>query len=226
MKLNGEITDDQLHVTIDIDMTSTTLQQSIYVEFGSEINVVKTYTDSLVVTINGESTKLDSTDVVVTYNDDGTIDFSLANLILVSGGIEMPVGNINISGLTLTEGESYDTFSFDDSITIEAGDDETVTWLGPILCQAYGEIPLKLEGKITDSKLYVTIDIDMTSTNLQQSIYVVFGSDFSETSTDGIKAVVTGQPTTDSDAVYDLSGRRVSSSQKGIVIINGKKVIR
>ncbi len=185
----------------------------------SEANT-KTYTDSLVGTINGESTEPIAAKVEVTYNDDGTIDFSLTNFILVSEGNEMPVGNINIPGMTLTEGESYSTFSYDDNLQITAGDAEGVDmWFGPYL----GNIPLKLEGEITDDQLHVTIDIDMTST-LGQTIYVEFGEEIS--TSNGINAIVNSQSTKGDDAVYDLSGRRVGAAQKGIVIINGKKVIR
>ncbi len=92
------------------------------------------------------------------------------------------------------------------------------TWVGPSL----GNIPLKLEGEITDDQLHVTIDIEMTY--LKQTIHVEFGKEID--TTNGINAVVNSQSKQGNDAVYDLSGRRVSSSQKGIVIVNGKKVIR
>ena len=44
----------------------------------------------------------------------------------------------------------------------------------------------------------------------------------------GIKAMDNGQLTIDNDAVYDLSGRRMSNGKlsRGIYIVNGRKVVR
>ncbi len=134
------------------------------IQFGK----TKTFTDNLVVTIDGESTDPMETDVIVTYNEDGTIDFSLTNFTLSGIGA---VGNINIEGLKLTEADGYSTFSYEGFITITEGDDENVdSWLGPLL----GEVPVELTGDITDDNLHVTIDIDMSET-IGQIIYVEFG---------------------------------------------------
>jgi biopolymer transport protein ExbD len=50
---------------------------------------------------------------------------------------------------------------------------------------AIGEIPLKMQGKLNDEKLYVTIDIDM-QTMLGQIVHVQLGTDdFTNTGTKG-----------------------------------------
>ena len=41
----------------------------------------------------------------------------------------------------------------------------------------------------------------------------------------GIKAIDNGQLTIDNDRYYDLQGRKVNAAQKGVYIMNGKKVI-
>ena len=43
---------------------------------------------------------------------------------------------------------------------------------------------------------------------------------------DGIEAVQSSKFTVHNEAVYDLSGRKVSDSQKGIYIVDGKKVVK
>ena len=133
---------------------------------------MKTYTENLVVSINGESTEPQKTMVTVVENTDGTIDFRLENFSLVSGEATMPVGNIVLTGLPVDSltGDCK-TFAFNDSIVIAEGSDSTVEmWLGPML----GDVPLVMRGKMTDSRLYVSIDIDMMAT-LGQIIKVTLG---------------------------------------------------
>ncbi len=182
LKLTGKVSDDKLYVSIDIDMTST-LGQVIYVSFGTdfpEVPVVSTkqYTDNLVVTINEESTDPQETTVTVEMLENGDINFVLKNFSL---GGEINVGNIAVDELMLSEGHGYKTFSFNGNLDITAGDIEGVSeeeYLGPLI----SPIPLKLDGKMNDDKLYVNIDIDMMST-LGQIIHVSFGTDIPPTYT-------------------------------------------
>lgn len=130
----------------------------------------KTYTEPLYVSINGETTDPQDVTVLVQTRDDGKINFVLKNFILGSGEGAMPVGNISVPGLELTDG----TFSANETVTIEPGDLEGVGedgWFGPIL----GEVPLDLKGKfVGDDHIRVSIDIDMTET-LGQVINVHLG---------------------------------------------------
>lgn len=134
----------------------------------------KIYTEPLVVTVNGESTEPQTTDVMVISNADGTINFELKNFVLSAGGDDMGVGNIALENLVVTETEGgLKTFTYDGPLVITEGDKEGIDmWLGPML----GEIPLVLVGKMSDDKLYVTIDIDMQSV-IGQIIYVQLGTD-------------------------------------------------
>jgi hypothetical protein len=53
-----------------------------------------------------------------------------------------------------------------------------------------------------------------------------FRMDFGDGETSGIKAIDNGQLTIDNDRYYDLQGRRVNgAAQKGVYVVNGKKVI-
>lgn len=195
IKMNGTICNEKLYVTIDIDMQES-LGQIIYVKVGTPIDnaplstTEKTYTDYLVVSINGESTDPQAADIAVSLDAEGKMNFNLKNFQLGSKEVTedgdivnvfLPVGNISLSGLTLTpvEGTNNYTFQADQTLTIQEGDmqlEEGAQWLGPML----GDIPIKMNGVICDKKLYVTIDIDMMS-SLGQIIYVTVGTPIDNT---------------------------------------------
>ena len=136
----------------------------------SDVVSEKSYTETLYVTINGETTEPQDANVLVQTRYDGNFNFVLKNFVL---GGSMPVGNINVPSLTKNADGS---FSFQGITSIEAGDLEGVAedeWLGPGL----GEVPLDLKGQfVGEDHLRVSIDIDMTST-LEQFIYVHLGYD-------------------------------------------------
>ena len=183
IKLTGQMNDEKLYVTIDIDMSDTGLGQVINVQLGTDdfpapAREGKVYTEPLVVTVNGVKSDPQDTDVTVYTNDDETIDFELKNFVLTMGEESMPIGNIVVKNLTVTKGEDgLDHFSYEGNITIEEGDQEGVEmWFGPLLCVEYGAIPIKLTGQMNDEKLYVTIDIDMSDTGLGQVINVQLGT--------------------------------------------------
>lgn len=181
----------------------------------------KIYTDNLVVSIDGVSTDSQPTSVQFINNED-TCGFILKNFML---GSDVPVGNMELLELELKEGENgVKTFSVDRDIQIAAGDDPSLEWLGPML----GDVPIKLDGKITEDKLYFTIDIDLAL--LGQVIHVTFGQDI----VTGIADMeVTANGKTD---VYTLDGicvRRqvalkdaLNGVKPGIYVVNGEKVIK
>lgn len=185
----------------------------------------KTYTDDLIVTINEVSTPAQESNIDFVNHEDGTCDFVLKNFCLTIEGEVMPVGNIELKGVDLVAGGSYNTFETNQTINILPGDDPDQLWAGPFL----GDVPIDMQGKINEDQLYCTIEIDMMST-LQQIIKVTFGKDI----TTGITHVsVTTEKVVD---VYSLNGAllrsRVSSEnalnglQSGVYVVNGKKVIK
>ena len=187
VSLNGKANEEKMFVGIDIWFEP--LQQNIHVEFGSDdfSNLVKenkTYTDNLVVTINGQTSDPQQATVNLVDNGDGTYGFVLKNFVLWMEGEPMPVGNIELNGMTLTDENSYRSFTHTQTITIGPGDEGfqmevggelyTLTaedWAGPML----GEIPVSLNGKANEEKMFVGIDIWFEP--LQQNIHVEFGSD-------------------------------------------------
>ncbi len=194
----------------------TLLATALTASAQEEATTVRTYTDDLVVTIDGESTEPMETTVQVYMLDGNKINFVLSNFILRVEGEDAPVGNIEVNDIDLIDEDGLQTFTYQGNITIPNGDLEGVDfWLGTLL----GEVPLDMNGKMTEDQIYLTIAIDMTG-SIGQYIYVTFGSDF----TDAIASVrADAQPTY--ATAYDLSGRRASDA-KGIYIINGKKVLR
>lgn len=180
--LKGKFNDDKMYVNIDIYFAM--LDQNIHVEFGSDDFNTKTYTDALVVTINGTSTEPQNANVLLTDNGDGTYKFALKNFILWSEGEPMPVGNIEVDGMNMDQAASYKSFDLTRTITVGPGDEgfeleyegEMVPlgsddWAGPAL----GELPVTLKGKFDDNKMYVNIDLYFAM--LDQNIHVEFGSD-------------------------------------------------
>ena len=176
-----DVTDEKLFATIDIEFGG----QVIHVQLGTDDfdqlqREGKTYTEQLVVTVDGDSSEPQDADVVVYDNEDGTIDFELKNFILSAGeGFNLYVGTIYVENITTEVGEDGLThFSYNGDITIQEGDLEGVDmWLGPLLCKdEEGNpvgIPIVLSGKMTDDKLFAILDLEFGG----QVIHVQLGTD-------------------------------------------------
>lgn len=156
-----------LLATIDIDMQER-LKQTIHVSYGATPISTETYTDELVVTINGQSTRKPNTTITVGRLRNGNINFVLNNFTLDGVG---GVGNIALDNLAL---DAEGKFSYSGVTRIGAGTDSSVDWLGPTL----GDIPLEMNGQLVtyNKKKYLiaVIDIDMQE-SIQQTIHVTFG---------------------------------------------------
>lgn len=224
--LDGKLKDDALYYTLVINAVDQ-LSGVIVMDFGTDFapatpaGAAKVYNDQIVVSVNDFTTDAIPASVEVTPLTDGGINFTLKNFQMTGEDIDMKVGNINIEDLALVEGPGYKYFNYTGNIFITPGDEAGVAedeWVGPIL----GQIPLRMRGRITDDKLYVTIDIDMV--DLGQVIFVTFGSVIEGDGTVvGIDSIGTSAPAA---AIYDLQGRRVNAATSGLYIANGKKVIR
>lgn len=187
----------------------------------------KTYTDDLVVSVDGVSAPAQKTNIEVTFSEDKTTcTLALKNFCL---GEEIKVGNIVVDNISLKEDEGYKTFEESRVINITAGDLPGTTendWLGPTLL---GDVPIEMTGKINDERLYCIIDINMEK--LHQMIKVTFGND--------ITTSVQNIPIETNHAkinVYSINGKCVAKNRtvnnaldglkNGIYIVNGQKVIK
>ena len=167
-----------------------------------------TYTDNLIVTIDGESADPQETTIFVEQNADGTYKLALNNFVL--GDIQ--VGNIVLDNITTTESNGIKSFQTSQEISITAGEGNEEDWMGPFL----GAIPVSLTGEMDAERLYCVIDIEM----MGQIINVVFGEEEAVTSIENI-TVENG-----AKVIYDLTGRKVDAiTTAGIYIVNGKKVL-
>lgn len=209
--LKGEMTDGSLYCTIDINMGEVGI---VAVTFGKDIKATRSYTDDLVVVIDGDSNAQPQTTINVDEKTDGTYTLSLNNFMLVDTENTIPVGNIVIHNIAAEEADGVKNFAAKQSINIVEGDVEAPFWMGPQL----GEVPVDMTGKMTEHKLYCNIDIDMTA-SLGQVINVKFGRE----DLSGIEEITGEQGT---KVIHDLTGRRVEAiTAPGIYIVNGKKVI-
>ena len=184
---------------------------TMFMAVTTAVAMANTYTDKLIVTIDGESTEPQETTIFVEQNANGTYKLALNNFVL---GEDIMVGNIVLDGITTTESNGIKSFQTTQEIYITAGEGNEEDWLGPML----GAIPVSLTGKMDAEKLYCTIDIDM-SEMLGQIINVVFGDENAVTSISNIAVE------NSASVIYDITGRKVKEITKaGIYIVNGKKV--
>ena len=147
----------------------------------------KTYTDSLVVTINGQTTAPQQTTINVEPANDGTYTLSLLNFIMGSGENAMPVGNIVVNGINVETANGIATFATEQTVPLTAGNLEGVSfWLADMLT----EINIDLAGNMTEGSLYCTINIDLTEM-MGQIIGVEFGKEIKATRSYEDKLVVT-----------------------------------
>ena len=220
LDLRGKMTDDKMYAAIDIDIREA-FGQVLFVQFGTDdFTPGKIYTEQLVITINDQSSEPQTADVKVVDNGNGTINFIMKNFFMVAGENSVPVGNIVIENLPVTEGENgVKILTFKGNLVIQPGDMPGVDfWVGP----EFGEIPLDLRGKMTDDKMYAAIDIDIREA-FGQVLFVQFGTDDFPEEQDAIKDIASVRKS--SSPVYDLSGRRVKNPSRGIYVVDGKKVM-
>lgn len=175
------------------------------------------YSGYVVVKINEEVTDPLPADVTISKKEGNKIDFTLKNFMLIAGGNEMPIGNINVNGIQLMPSAKANTTEFENKqvILIDEGDAEGVPmWFGPML----GEIPVELKGEAAGDDIDIDIEIDMMAT-LEQMIHV----DFYATGTSGITNLVADKKSDNN--IYNVIGQKVSASAKGLKIANGRKYV-
>lgn len=185
----------------------------------------QSYAENIVVTVNGETTDSIPAQLEVSENGEGKVDFVLKNFCMQMYGLNMPVGNIRLTGVDATEADGYQALKTSQTITIEAGDLAEVPaedWMGPYL----GPVPINLNGQRTADALYCEISIAMGEGPTAMQVHVVVGQPVAASISD----IVAPQPAA-REGVYNLQGIRVaqklhSGLPQGVYIVGGRKYIR
>lgn len=125
------------------------------------------YTDTMTVSINNEVVAGQKATISLDQAD-GKYEFKLNNFSLSMAGQQMPVGTIDLKDVEGSTANSVATLNANQKITIAAGDDPKVPWMGPSL----GPVPVILRAEQRNNSLYAVIDINIPSLNIQ----VVFGT--------------------------------------------------
>jgi hypothetical protein len=125
------------------------------------------YTDTMTVSINNEVAAGQKATISLNQAD-GKYEFKLNNFALSMGGQLTPVGTIDLKNVEGSTVNGVTTLNANQKITIAAGDDPNVQWMGPLL----GSVPVVLRAEQRNNSLYAVIDINILSLNIQ----VVFGT--------------------------------------------------
>ena len=129
------------------------------------------FTDQMIVTIDGTPTEIPNQKISVYLMDDGTYTMALNEFAMPLDGTDTPVGNIVLTQLNPTVANATKLFNVNNTIEIASGDNyDDGDYIGPTL----GLVPVDFSGKMAGNKFYCNIDIDMQE-SLGQTINVVFG---------------------------------------------------
>lgn len=161
----------------------------------------------------------------MTKKENGNYSVVLRNFSIELLGNVFNVGNISIPDITAKE--SANSISLEskpqgteNNIILSAGDDPEVDWLGPVLGGVQGEISGTLKGE----NLELDIPLNVVINGKEMPLKINYKG--KKTSSSGIDSITKDSDSLSDSVPYTLSGVPTSSSYKGIVIINGKKLVR
>ena len=143
--------------------------------FAATVNA-ESYTGPLKVNVGGAVADLGNTTVDMTATGTNTCNFTLKNFKFIEGEAEMPVGTINLTGISTDKKGLVQTFLGHQNLVIADGDDSSVDyWMGSML----GEMPIFIQGTVYNGKMNAVILIDANKNNLGV-IKVYFGENADE----------------------------------------------
>lgn len=210
---NSTMTNSELNLNI----TLSVMAFNISAEFnGTYTPLNQDFSDNMIVSLdNGESFldgQLPAT-INVQEQEDGKYTFSIKNFAFGTMGI----GNITATDIEGVEENGVIKLSAENkNITITDGDTPDMDWtFGKLLTMANPAITLKaeIEGNGLNAKITIPVHIPGT---IDMDVVVVFGADYIAA---GIDHVTVTPNASGVDEIYDLSGRKLNSLQKGINIV-------
>lgn len=169
-----------------------------------------TYTDQLVISLNGSEQDPEQATITTTQHEDGTYDLMLNQF---SFGMFL-IGDVTITNVTATEADGWTVYQADQDAAITNGA-EIAEALG-------GKVHVNLTAQSKDGKLYaeISLPVDLGDGNVMD-VFAVFGQK-PETAINGVRSEVAGQT-----AVYNAAGMKTATLQKGLNIVrtaDGKTV--
>lgn len=210
----GQYKDGQLVASADVKTSATNLMHATY---GIQTTgQTATFTDDLVVTINGNANTAPDKTITMGSQTNGNISFSLTDFQMQLGGIDTYVGNIFLENLPI---DAAGNFTFDGDILIGNGTDSSKDWMGLGL----NLVPVKMRGQKYsyngEEQLIVVIDIDMQD-QIGQTIHVTFGAESvgdDKTYNDDLEVTINGTKTAVPDTkivVGELKNGNINFSLK------------
>lgn len=162
---------------------------------------MKSYTDQLTITINGEEQDPQEATINVVKNDDGTYNFVLNQF---SFGALL-IGDVTMNNVPATEDGDYTKFETEQDAAITNGD---------AIAEALGgKVHISMNAQIKGDKLYAYISLPVAlSEDYVMDVKAVFG-DITWT---GIHSVKTGNGNA---AVFGINGVQLQQMQRGINIV-------
>ncbi|MEG1729425.1 MAG: calycin-like domain-containing protein [Bacteroidaceae bacterium] len=177
----------------------------------------ETFTDNLIVTINGVSAPAQRKDIKKSAITSNTCTLSLNNFQMYMGTDVMNIGDIILPNVEMTAGTN-DTIVYKTTQTIRITSSDPNA-MGPML----GDVPVELSAKSKGNKLIASIDINLET--MHQIVKVTFGAE-DPSSIEKLPIDKKDIPST----IYTMSGIEVKTNgtlknlPKDIYIINGQKV--
>ncbi len=211
--LAAVVGEDKAYAELSLTVEYNSMTIDAAAVFGSRFS--DEYNGTLVATFAG--VPITDTAMVTVYTQiDGSYTFQLKDFSISLLGDVMYVGTINIEDIEGTlQDDGTVELATDQSITIEAGDEETIEWAGPYL----GDVPVTLTGTMGNGSIDVALDI------VTQSFGTIEVTFTGTAATTGIGSVAAAEKVSVVGA-YTLTGAKAPAGYKGIVIENGKKVLK
>ena len=116
---------------------------------------------AMVSSTDGSTSSFDPTPttIPITKNDDGTLNLSLENLILLAGGEKMYVGTVTLPNI-----KAANVLVVDTAVVLQDGTDPAdATWMGSMVNTACGgSVPVSMLGGLNGNKMNLEINIKIS----------------------------------------------------------------